>query len=102
MLCPPDGQEAVFFHHRQGCGGTLDTDANANAPRPRPIENIFFVRDEARPGAYVVQVFNFRKRTPGQGKDSFQVRIKQGDQQRTYSGAVGNREVAQIDVIEIR
>ena len=72
----PNGGRIYFGNRRQLSrnGGMLDVDANgADGIRANPVENIFYERiSTMRPGAYVLKVNNYRRRSSGVG---FEVEI---------------------------
>lgn len=72
----PTGERIYFGCRRQHSsnGGMLDVDANgADGIRANPAENIFYERiSTMRPGAYVLKVNNYNRRSPGVG---FEVEI---------------------------
>lgn len=73
-----------------GCDGYLDVDANIAAVVESPVENIFFPAGRVRPGTYRVEVKNFKSRI--RGNDTFQVRVKKGEEIKIYNGELSNQE----------
>lgn len=76
MFEPAGGTRIYFGYRRQLSinGGMLDVDANgADGIRANPVENIFYEQiSKMRPGAYVLKVNNYSRRSPGVG---FEVEI---------------------------
>lgn len=72
----PTGERIYFGCRRQRSsnGGMLDVDANGvDGIRANPVENIFYEQiSKMRPGAYVLKVNNYSRRSPGVG---FEVEI---------------------------
>ena len=65
----------IYFGNRHSSnGGQLDIDANGcNGMMKNPVENIFYEQiSKMRPGAYVLKVNNYSRRSPGVG---FEVEI---------------------------
>ncbi|AXS40687.1 hypothetical protein D1F64_12245 [Breoghania sp. L-A4] len=78
VVCP-NGQ-VINYRSRQGCGGTLDIDANANngTLRNPPGENITFENGLQDPGEYRIRVTHFKTRTR-RYPVRFRVRIRDGN-----------------------
>ncbi len=91
VFCP-SGEEIWFAReHRSHCGGTLDVDMNfIERHSQTPVENVFWPQGQAPRGKFRVVVSMF-----GRGKDlrpaiPFQVRIKDGTTERTFSRTIAD------------
>ncbi len=86
LVTCPDGQTTIFYGNKQGCGGSLDVDANLKDQiQERPVENVFFGAGAWSPGIYRVGVINSRHRGPGD-RDDFQVEVKKRGQTVVRNG----------------
>ena len=84
---------------RRGCeGGELDVDANHEVNLERPVENIHW--SEMPPtGTYGISVNNHNSKGDPRERIPFTLLVRQGDEERTYQGQVG--EDAPVDVTRI-
>jgi len=94
----PSGQ-LLDYLTPQGCGGTLDVDANAtrNNLSQRPVENAFWPADKAAPGTYQIAVrYEPRKDERNPQPVPFQVRLIRNDQEQSFKGTIRPRKTVQI------
>ena len=101
----PSGQSLDYLTP-QGCGGTLDVDANTtrNDLSKRPVENIFWPASKAAPGIYKIAVrYEPRKDERNPRSVPFQVRLIRDRQEQVFKGTVRPRTtvpIANFTVVE--
>jgi len=101
----PSGQTLDYLTP-QGCGGTLDVDANAARDNlsGKPVENIFWPADQAAPGAYKITVrYEPRKDERNPRPVPFQVRLIRDSQEQVFKGTIRPRKtlsIADFTVVE--
>lgn len=89
----------INHSNRRGCeGGELDVDANHEVNLERPVENIHW--SEMPPnGTYGISVNNHNSKGDPRERIPFTLLVRQGDEERTYQGQVG--EGVPVDVTRI-
>jgi hypothetical protein len=86
MLIEPSGDTIYFKNKRSRSGGHLDIDMNADEHLSRqPIENIYYA-EAPRKGRYNVLVHYFKHQAGGSRKVPYEVYVKVGAQEQTFSG----------------
>ena len=101
----PSGQSLDYLTP-QGCGGTLDVDANAarDSLSGKPVENIFWPAGQATPGAYKIAVrYEPRKDERNPQPVPFQVRLIRDSQEQVFKGTIRPRRtlpIANFTVVE--
>lgn len=101
----PSGQTLDYLTP-QGCGGTLDVDANAarDSLSGKPVENIFWPAGQAAPGAYKITVrYEPRKDERNPRPVPFQVRLIRDSQEQVFKGTIRPRKtlsIADFTVVE--
>lgn len=99
VFCP-DGTE-IYYSRKASCGGTLDVDMNSsNNKSLTPVENVFWPDGQAPKGKYRVVVTMYDRHGEKRPTVPFQVRIKDGGQERTVPGTI-ERPGAPVEVTEI-
>lgn len=86
----PSGQTLDYLTP-QGCGGTLDVDANATREHlsDKPVENIFWPAGQVAPGAYKIAVrYAPRKDERNPQPTPFQIRLIRDGQEQVFKGVV--------------
>ena len=86
----PDGSH-IWYAGMYGCGGALDIDANAGGPRTfSPVENVTWPGG-APSGTYRVEVDHFANHG-GPEPSRYRVRVRVGENEQIYEGAIGPRQ----------
>jgi hypothetical protein len=89
VFCP-SGEEIWFAReHRKHCGGTLDVDMNfIERHSQTPVENVFWPQGQAPRGKFRVVVSMFGRCGDARPAIPFQVRVKDGGTERTFSRTI--------------
>jgi hypothetical protein len=101
----PSGQTLDYLTP-QGCGGTLDVDANSarDSLSGKPVENIFWPAGQATPGAYKIAVrYEPRKDERNPQPVPFQIRLIRDSQEKVFKGTIRPRKtlpIANFTVVE--
>lgn len=87
VVCP--GGQVISYTDRNGCGGTLDVDANSNDDNmfERPVENIYWA-NSAPSGAMRIRVKVYKRRAGGPERQPFLLQIRHGDEVSIVEGEV--------------
>lgn len=90
---------ALDYLSPEGCGGTLDVDANAARTRlsERPVENVFWPAGQATPGTYKIMVrYEPRKDERSPRSVPFQVRLIRDGQEQVFKGTIDPHRSVQV------
>ncbi len=99
VFCP-DGTE-IYYSRKASCGGTLDVDMNSsNNKSLTPVENVYWPDGQAPKGKFRVVVTMYDRYGEKRPAIPFQVRIKDGGQERTVPGTI-ERPGAPVEVTEV-
>ena len=99
VFCP-NGEE-IYYSRKASCGGTLDVDMNSsNHKSLTPVENVYWPDGQAPKGKFRVVVTMYDRYGETRPKVPFQVRIKDGGQERTVPGVI-ERPGSPVEVTEI-
>ena len=90
----------ISYNSRSSCnGGELDVDANYEVDMDRPVENIHW-SESPSPGLYGLRVRNHSNVGDWRSEIPFNVLVRQGDDEQTYSGRVAQgEEVSVTDIV---
>ena len=85
----PDGEEVFFDNPRSRSKGELDVDQNRSCGRVTnsPVENVFWAKENALEGTYVVFV-NHYQNCGGTDPTGFDVLVKIGDDEERLTGSI--------------
>ncbi len=97
VFCP-DGTE-IYYSRKASCGGTLDVDMNSTKKSLTPVENVFWPDGQAPTGKYRVVVTLYDRHGEKRPAIPFQVRIKNGADERTVPGTI-ERPGSPVEVTE--
>ena len=100
----PSGQTLDYLTP-QGCGGTLDVDANATREHlsNKPVENIFWPAGQVTPGTYKIAVrYAPRKDERNPQPTPFQVRLIRDGQEQVFKGTVRPQRTLPIANFTVR